>query len=98
MRCTERCRSVLLILLILTLIRFMFNSINSKMQNILNNVVGLVLTVPAFGLNLKAWLEGAENVNMFLTITISVLAIIWSTMKIYDQYLITKKRKAENEV
>ena len=62
-----------------------------------NNLLGIFLNVPALTLNIKSWLL-QENVNLLLTLFISLLAIVWWAMKIYDQYLVTKKRKAENEV
>lgn len=49
-------------------------------------------TLMAFIMNVSEWMFSA-NFNMVLTLLISVLAILYWIMKIYDQYLITKNRK-----
>lgn len=63
-------------------------------DKILSMGTGLTLNVPAIWLNVVEF-TGTINVNKILTLLISVLAIIWWLMKIYDQYIITKKRKNE---
>ena len=62
---------------------------------LLSKQIGVILNVPAFMLNIKAWLFSV-NLNEVVTITISLLAIIWWCMKIYDQYLTTKKKKEDH--
>lgn len=56
------------------------------------NFIGLQLNLSAIGFNLSAWLTH-QNVNQILTIIISLLAISWWLMKIYDQYISTKMKK-----
>ena len=63
-------------------------------DKILSMGTGLTLNVPAIWLNVVEF-TSTINVNKILTLLISVLAIIWWLMKIYDQYIITKKRKNE---
>jgi len=63
---------------------------------LLSNVTGLILNIPAFTLNIKAWIFSID-MNEAVTIVISVLAITWWLMKIYDQYYTTKKKK-KNEL
>lgn len=46
----------------------------------------------AIYLNLKEWLFDM-NVNQGLTYMISLLAIVWWFMKLYDQYVTTKHKK-----
>jgi hypothetical protein len=58
------------------------------------NFFGVPLNVSAIGFNLGAWLTH-QNVNQILTIIISLLAISWWLMKIYDQYISTKIKKEE---
>lgn len=62
------------------------------MNKIIYNSLGISISVPAFFLNIKAWIFNG-NVNQFLTVFIGVLSIIYLSQKMYDQYLITKKRK-----
>lgn len=66
------------------------------MDKLLSNYLGLTLNIPAILLNVEGWLF-SSNVNVMLTLFISLLAIAWWFMKLYDQYLITKKRKEEYE-
>jgi len=61
-------------------------------MKVLFNLFGLSSNFTALYLNIGAWLFSI-SANKWLTIVISVLAIIWWLMKMYDQYLITKKRK-----
>lgn len=56
--------------------------------------IGVPLNGFALLLNVKGATLGIEHINLYLTGIISLLAIVWTVMKIYDQYLITKKRKA----
>ena len=65
------------------------------MNKILYNIFGVTISVPAFLLNIKAWLFHGD-VNQFITILLGFLSIIYLAQKMYDQYLITKKRKAKN--
>lgn len=65
------------------------------MQNILLTFLGWSSTVTAFFLNISGWLFSA-NVNQILTLILSFLSIIFIAMKMYDQYLITKKRKQDD--
>jgi len=60
------------------------------------NLFGIGSNASALYLNINEWLF-STSANKALTICISVLAIIWWLMKMYDQYLITKKRKKGNE-
>lgn len=57
--------------------------------------IGAPLNGFALLLNVKGATLGIEHINLYLTGVISLLAIVWSLMKIYDQYLVTKKRKAD---
>jgi len=57
------------------------------------NFFGKGGTAVAIILNIKAWLF-SEPGTIALTVIISLLVIIYWVMKIYDQYLVTKKRKA----
>lgn len=66
------------------------------MNRLLSNYLGIFLNVPALFLNVDSWLF-SSNVNLILTLFISLLAIIWWLMKLYDQYLIIRKRKQEYE-
>lgn len=67
------------------------------MDKFFNNLFGFSLTAPALTLNVKGWLFG-EHINFILTIIISLLAIAWWSMKIYDQYVITRRRKDEIDI
>lgn len=64
------------------------------MNKLLSNYLGVSLTVPSLVFNVENILFNS-NVNLILTVVISILAITWWGMKIYDQYLITKNRKEE---
>lgn len=59
-----------------------------------DNRIGVVLSVPAVGINLSEWLLKV-NFSAVSTVLISVLAITWWLMKIYDQYITTRKRKKD---
>lgn len=61
-------------------------------HNPLFNFVGINLNIGALFLNIQEWLYNAD-INKAITLFISFLAIAWWLMKIYDQYLITRKRK-----
>lgn len=61
-------------------------------HNPLFNIVGIKLNIGAFYLNIREWLFHADF-NKAITLLISILAIIWWLMKIYDQYDITNRRK-----
>jgi hypothetical protein len=68
---------------------------NGKYVNdmkVLFNLFGISSNATALYLNIGEWLFSV-SANKWLTIVISVLAIIWWLMKMYDQYLITRKRK-----
>lgn len=56
------------------------------------NFFGKSGTAAAILLNIKSWLF-SENSALVLTFAISLLVIIYWCMKIYDQYLVTRKRK-----
>lgn len=64
------------------------------MYKILYNIFGVSISVPGFLLNIKAWLFNG-NVNQFIAIFLGFLSIIYLGQKMYDQYLITKRRKAK---
>lgn len=59
------------------------------------NLFGIGSNATALYLNLCEWLFSV-GMNKLLTLVISLLAIIWWLMKMYDQYLITRKRKKDN--
>jgi hypothetical protein len=65
-------------------------------MKLLFNLFGIGSNASALYLNINQWLFSV-SANKALTICISFLAIIWWLMKMYDQYLITKKRKKGNE-
>lgn len=56
------------------------------------DITGKTSTVLALVLNLGNWLF-TGRFNIALTIVLSILSILYLVMKIYDQYLITKRRK-----
>lgn len=56
------------------------------------NFIFTWINVGAIYLNVKEWLFDV-NVNQGLTYFISLLAIIWWLMKLYDQYITTKHKK-----
>lgn len=60
------------------------------------NFFGIPLNFGALGANIGVIVSHLE-INTILTLTISALAIIWWIMKIYDQYIITRKRRAEDK-
>jgi len=62
------------------------------MNRLSSNFVGVFLTIPSIIFNIENWILSA-NINFVLTVIISLLAIVWWVMKIYDQYLTTKIRK-----
>jgi hypothetical protein len=57
---------------------------------------GKSINILAIYLNVSEWLLSA-NFNKTLVLVISLLAIIWWAMKIYQTYIETKKFKKENE-
>ena len=70
-------------------------TVNGKYMNNMKglfNLFGISSNATALYLNIGEWLFSV-SANKWLTIVISVLAIIWWLMKMYDQYLITRKRK-----
>jgi len=62
------------------------------MQNEIINSSGWISTFLAIGFNLINWMAKI-NFNQYITVIISVLSAVFLSMKIYDQYLITKERK-----
>jgi len=60
-----------------------------------NNFFGIPLTVTALLLNIGEFLKQIDA-NFFLTLIISLASLCWLGMKMYDQYLVTKKRKNED--
>lgn len=56
--------------------------------------VFLNVNVGAIVLNVQEWLFDV-NLNKTLTYLISLLAIIWWLMKLYDQYVTTKHKKEQ---
>lgn len=54
--------------------------------------VFLNVNIGAIFLNVQEWLFDI-NLNKSLTIIISMLAVIWWIMKLYDQYVTTKHKK-----
>jgi hypothetical protein len=65
------------------------------MNTLLSRSVGVVTNVPAILLNIKGVVFGLDHINLLLTVLISIMAIGWWFMKIYHQYLQTKKLKGE---
>ncbi len=78
------------------LLLFYSNILNNtiQMDNQLSNFIGVLLNVPALMMNMKA-LFSLGNVNFFLTVFISILAITWWIMKIYLINLQIRKRKED---
>jgi hypothetical protein len=64
-------------------------------MKLLFNLFGIGSNATALYLNINEWLYSVE-INKWLTIVISLLAIVWWLMKMYDQYLITRNRKKGN--
>lgn len=63
-------------------------------NNGLINSCGWGSTLAAIYLNISQWLFSMQ-ISQILTIIISLSSILFVWMKIYDQYLVTKKRKQE---
>ena len=57
------------------------------------NFWGGTFNLGAILLNMSDLLT-SKHINMWLTLVISILAIVWWCMKIYDQYISTKQKKA----
>lgn len=71
---------------------------NGKYVNdmkVLFNLFGISSNATALYLNIGEWWFSIE-VNKWLTLIISVLAIIWWLMKMYYMYLIIKNRKNDS--
>ena len=60
------------------------------------NGTGWLSTIIAIWINFISWVTDV-TFNQVLTVVISLLSAIFLLMKIYDQYLVTKKRKAEDK-
>ncbi|MBN2747495.1 MAG: hypothetical protein JXR34_12275 [Bacteroidales bacterium] len=83
------------------------------MNKLLSNKLGIILNVPALFLNFDAWAMPKINIlqitastnyvihpnlNAILTLVISLLAIVWWLMKIYDTYISTKTNKRKEKL
>jgi hypothetical protein len=68
----------------------------NMMQNVAFNNAGYGSTLLAIGFSTLEWF-GKVQFNHILTVVISALSIVFISMKIYDQYLITKERKNKNK-
>ncbi len=62
------------------------------MQNEIINGSGWLFTTLSVGFNMFNWLAEV-NLNQLATVIISLLSIVFLSMKIYDQFLITRDRK-----
>lgn len=62
------------------------------MQSDAFNGTGWISTFLAVWFNLVSWLTEV-HFNQCLAVLISILSIVFLFMKIYDQFLITKKRR-----
>ncbi len=60
------------------------------------NFVGIPVNIGAISFNLGEWLSDV-HFNAILTLFISILAIVWWCMKIYDQFITTRNRKLEQK-
>jgi hypothetical protein len=57
---------------------------------------GKSINILAIYLNISEWLLSA-NFNKTLVLIISLMAIVYWAMKIYDQYIVTRKFKRDSK-